>query len=397
MFVQRGLIYRELDDHNRAAADLKRALRNYQLEPAMVVNARFWLMDSTAQARKQSGDVEGALAIYRGFLAAHPRHAEAWYRLGYMLLAEKRINEAGPALLVAIGIRPTTSAYLDAAGTFILTDAPRASELYRKGLDGIAARKPDETIPRPEEIERIKNEVVKADNSFRMVVGVSGITDRPLTAGGRSVDVGAEATVRFDGRYLPAVEGLEAYTRFYRGQDQTGFVETNADIGVRWRPFRDLDFYLSPAFLQRFQPDDKSQIALNWGLGLGGAAYPYEAELSKSAFDLYWDFAALGSYRTGDRRYLQDFIGNIGFTYGARHDYFKTSIGPTLLAVASFDSAADGQWALGAGPSVMGRLWFGGDQYRSYDALLQFQAGYVFAVGNVERQQGWRGKIILYY
>ena len=39
------------------------------------------------------------------------------------------------------------------------------------------------------------------------------------------------------------------------------------------------------------------------------------------------------------------------------------------------------------------QAWDGGDQYRSYDALLSLQVGYLFSVGGDERQRGWRGQV----
>ena len=47
--------------------------------------------------------------------------------------------------------------------------------------------------------------------------------------------------------------------------------------------------------------------------------------------------------------------------------------------------------AAGIGPSLLSYFWLGGDQYRSYDALLSLQVGYLFNVGSDERQRGWRG------
>ncbi|ABE39954.1 TPR repeat [Rhodopseudomonas palustris BisB5] len=397
ILVQRGLIYREQNRFAEAATVFRRALASHLLESGQILNVQFWEADCRAELRKRAHDIEGALAIYRSFVAAHPKYADGWYKLGYLLLAEKRINEAGPALLNAINIKPTTSGYLDAAGTFILTDAPLASKLFRNGLDGVAQKKPEDPPRTATEIEQIKNNVVRADQSFRVTLSTTGITNRPYGAGGSAFDYGGEATVRFDGRYLPAIEGVEAYLSGYHGQDQTGFAETNAQIGVRWRPFRDIDFSIGPSLLQRFEPDVRTQLALNWGLGLGGAAYPYQAKFEGAATDPYWDFAMLGTWRTADHRYLQDAVGNVGVMFGARSDKLKSAIGPTLWGMAAYDSAATDPWAFGVGPSLLGRIWIGGDQYRSYDGLLQFQLGYVTAVGDTKRQQGWRGKIILYF
>ena len=49
--------------------------------------------------------------------------------------------------------------------------------------------------------------------------------------------------------------------------------------------------------------------------------------------------------------------------------------------------------AFGIGPSVLSRFWIGGDRYRSYDAILTLQVGYLTNIGSDERLKGWRGQI----
>jgi hypothetical protein len=69
------------------------------------------------------------------------------------------------------------------------------------------------------------------------------------------------------------------------------------------------------------------------------------------------------------------------------------AIGPTLLAVAGYDNQAATPWASGVGPSVLSYFWLGGDKYRSYDAILTVQVGYLFNLGSDQRQRGVRGQV----
>jgi hypothetical protein len=89
---------------------------------------------------------------------------------------------------------------------------------------------------------------------------------------------------------------------------------------------------------------------------------------------------------------LEDVHGNAGFLYGLRAPV-RAAIGPTLLAVAGYDSKATTLWVAGAGPTLLAYAWLGGDKYRSYDAVVTVQVGYIFAVGRDERQSGWRAQV----
>jgi hypothetical protein len=42
---------------------------------------------------------------------------------------------------------------------------------------------------------------------------------------------------------------------------------------------------------------------------------------------------------------------------------------------------------------VLSNFWIGGDRYRSYDAVVSVQVGYIFNVGIDERQRGWRATV----
>ena len=138
---------------------------------------------------------------------------------------------------------------------------------------------------------------------------------------------------------------------------------------------------------QFFKPQSETELTGVWGLGFGTDAYPYTA-----GWKPYWDFGTFGSWRSRDKRVLHDVQGNVGALYEMRPP-FRGAIGPTLLAVAGYDSKATAQWAAGVGPSLLSYIWLGGDKYRSYDAVLTLQVGYIFNTGPSQRQRGWRGQI----
>ena len=60
-----------------------------------------------------------------------------------------------------------------------------------------------------------------------------------------------------------------------------------------------------------------------------------------------------------------------------------------MLAAAGYDSKAGTPWAEGIGPTLLSYFWLGGDKYRSYDAVVWLQVGYIFSIGPDKRQSGF--------
>jgi hypothetical protein len=316
-----------------------------------------------------------------------PTQADGWYNLGYLLMQQGRRAEGAQALQGGLAVRPVGRVYIDAAAAYFLTDAPLASRLYRQGLDRWYAGDPSLAGASGTDLERVKNEVVEADASIRTALAYGAIAGRPESAGGKNNLAAAETRVRFDGRYLPAVPGLETFARGLSGKDAVGATETDAGIGLRYRPFRDLNVYVGGLADYFFSPNSRTEFVMTWGLGLGTDPYPYEV-----GWQPYWDFGSFGAWRTAERRVLEDTRSNVGVMYEFRAPV-RGAIGPTILAVAGYDNLASTPWAGGIGPSVLSYFWLGGDKYRSYDARLYLQAGYLTNVGPDARQRGWRGQI----
>jgi len=386
-YAERGYARRKGDRLRDAIADFDMALRRGGLDAKARADVRYARAEAAAVKAEREGKPSQAEASYRQLLATQPRQADAWYKLGYLLMKQKRREQGADALTKGLEISPVATAYLDAANASILSNAPLASRQYRQGLDRWYAGDPSIAGRSPADLERIRNEVVQADASVQTSAGVGAMTGRPESAGGNNSSGGIETRLRFGGRYLPAVQGLEAFARGLTGKDANGERETDAGAGLRYRPIADLNFYVGGMADHFFQPQSQTEFVATWGLGLGADAYPYAV-----GFKPYWDFGTFGAWRTDDRRVLEDVHGNAGYLYGLRAPV-RAAIGPTLLAVAGYDSKATTLWAAGLGPSLLAYVWLGGDKYRSYDALLTVQAGYIFAVGADERQSGWRAQV----
>ena len=385
-YAQRGFARRDAENFQGAVQDFDAALGR-GVDRRSVADIRYARAHAAAMQAEREGNPHMAEASYRELVQAEPTQADGWFNLGYFLLQQKRRPQGAEALNKGLEIRPVGAASLDAANASIFTNAPLASKFYREGLDRWYAGDPSLAGRPGTELERVKNEVVEADATIRTAVSVGGIAARPEAAGGANNAVGAETRLRFDGRYLPAVEGLEVIARGLTGKDSNGERETDAAIGLRYRPIPDLNLYFGGAVDHFFQPDSETQFVLNWGLGLGSDAYPY-----MTGWKPYWDFATFGVWRTADGRVLEDVRGNAGFLYEFRAPV-RAAIGPTILAVAGYDNQAANPWGAGIGPSVLSYFWLGGDKYRSYDAVLSLQFGYLFNIGDDERQRGWRGQI----
>jgi len=387
VYAQRGFARRKADNFQGAVDDFDAAIKRGDLDRRSIPDIRYARAEAAAMLAERDGNTQQAEASYRELLEKDPARADAWFKLGYLLLKQNRRAQGAEALHRGLQIRPVGAAYLDAANAYILTNAPRASKLYREGLDRWYAGDPSLAGRSEIDLERVKNEVVEADATIRTSLGASTIMGRPLSAGGTNNAFGAETVVRFDDRYLPAIAGLEAVVRGLSGKDSNGLRETDVGIGLRYRPIRDLNLYFGGVVDYFFEPTARPEFVVNWGLGLGSDPYPYRA-----GWKPYWDFGTFGAWRTSEGRLLEDTRLNLGYLYEFRSPV-RAAIGPTILAVAGYDNLAASPWAAGIGPSLLSYFWLGGDKYRSYDYVLTMQVGYLFNIGNDERQRGWRGRV----
>lgn len=386
-YAQRGFARRDAEDFKGAVQDFDVALSRGDLDPRATPNIRYARAEAAAMLAERQGNPLEAEASYRTFLETEPAQADGWFKLGYLLLQQKKRPQGAEALNRGLQLRPVGTAYLDAANAYIFANAPLASAHYRRGLDRYYAGDKSFVGKSSADMERVKNEVVEADATIRTNLSYGGIAGRPESAGGSNNTFGGETTMRFDGRYLPSIERLEAVVRGLSGKDATGERESDAAIGLRYRPIRNLNLYIGASVDHFFEPDSNTQFVLNWGLGLGSDAYPYA-----TGWKPYWDFGTFGAWRTSDQRLLEDTRANLGFLYEFRTP-IRAAAGPTVLAVAGYDNQATTPWAAGVGPSVLSYFWFGGDKYRSYDAIVSVQFGYLVNVGNDERQRGWRAQV----
>ncbi len=386
-YAQRGFARREANELEGAVQDFDAALVRGDLDRRSIPNIRYARTEAVALLAERDGKPLKAEASYREFLETEPGQADGWYRLGYLMLAHKQRPQGAAALNKGLELRPVATAYLDAANAYILTNAPVASKHYRAGLDRWYAGDKDLTGRSQVDLERIKNEVVEADATIRTSASLGGIGGRPEAAGGTNSAGGVDSRIRFDGRYLPAVAGLEGFARGLSDKDVDGVRETDTGVGLRYRPIDDLNLYFGGMLDHFFQPQSETEFVAIWGLGLGADAYPYI-----SGWKPYWDFGTFGSWRTADQRVLEDVRANAGFLYEFRSPV-RMAIGPTLLAVAGYDNQAGTPWASGVGPSLLSYFWLGGDKYRSYDTILTVQVGYLFNLGNDQRQRGLRGQV----
>jgi cellulose synthase operon protein C len=386
-YAQRGFARRGAGDLQGAVQDFDAALARGDLDRRSIPNIRYVRAEAIAVLADREGHPQMAEASYREFLQTEPAQADGWFKLGYLLLAQKRRPQGADALNKGLELRPVATAYLDAANAYILTNAPLASKHYRDGLDRWYARDASVSGRSQTDLERIKNEVVEADATIRTSVSIGGIVGRSEGAGGSNNAGGIDTRIRFDGRYLPAIAGLEAFARGLSDKDANGTRETDTGVGLRYRPIPDLNLYFGGMVDHFYQPNSQTEFVAVWGLGLGADAYPYV-----SGWKSYWDFGTFGSWRTADQRVLEDVRANAGFMYEFRSP-IRMAIGPTVLAVAGYDNQAATPWASGVGPSLLSYFWLGGDKYRSYDALVTLQVGYLFNLGNDQRQRGWRGQL----
>jgi len=424
LLAQRGYLRLDRNDFSGAAADFEQALQRGGLDVNQTANVRlamtsalsrpteerFAQAEALSRSAEAKGNIEAAAQFLRAYLSAVPRDANAWFALGFLYSRHQRLAEAGEAFERGLQIEKRGDALYSAGIVLSRSAAGRASQYFREAVDKWYSD-PRLSNRTAREFEVLRNHVVDADASIITNLTFGGIWGRPLSDGGRYSELGAETAVRFDGRYLPAVAGLQMYARGLGSRDQTDFKENQVALGLRWQPFRETNFYVAPEYRHSFDPAIMDQFVLNWGLGIGGILYSLsDAELTRTGADkatiaIYglnypyeeewrplWSFDTFGSYREREQRYLQSFSGVLSYAYWARTP-IRTVLGPALMSSVNYDSVDAKSWAAGAGPGIVFRTWLGGDKYRAYDTLLTLNAGYLFSIGDSKRLNGFQTRV----
>lgn len=398
-YAQRAYLRQGEGDHFGAAEDFAMALTRKHLAREQVAFLERSLASARAADFESKGDPAQARSELEGFTQAHPEDADGWSALGSLYVRQRRHGDAVAAFERSVRIRPRGEDLLNAGYASVYVDRSKESHFFREALDGWSSDHALSTRPAGDK-ETIRNQIVEADSSVRTNVVIGDIVDRPKRWGGRQVQPSFETAIRFDGRHLPYIFGLEAFVGGFWSQDQTRFTESYSRGGLRLRPFDGINFNVSAEWQHHFIGGPYNQVALSWGYGYGGfayssapsagavnalqpatIAYPYE-----TGWQPLTSFAAYGTYRTGERRYLQNVVGLAGYTYWDSTN--RLVIGPTAMASAGYDSADSRRFAFGVGPGVVFRAWLGGDKHRAYDGLVTVQAGYLFPFGESLRQGG---------
>lgn len=393
IYAQRAFLRQQLGNPQGAEADFRIALERGGLASGQretientLRELRFSIALTSAQILEREGSREAAAATLLSFLETDRRLAAAWFELGYLYLRGNERAKAAEAFDGGLALEERPEVFLQAGFAHTGINNVKASRYLRRALDAWD-EDPSLSARTEREREEARNQVAEADRSIRTILSLSGTEARTLSEGGRKIEGGAEVSVLFDGRYLPSVRGLEVFTRGNVSREQTGFEEAVGNIGLRWQPLDGVNFRVSGEFSQRLRPSSLSQFIGSWGYSMGGMGYPYE-----EAFSPYFAASTFGSWRSGEKRYLQDASFSLGMSYAGRVP-LRYMAGFEISGLASYDSAAAKRAAFGIGPALNLRTWVGGNRHRSYDAILSLRIGYYVPVGDSRRQEGLQGRM----
>lgn len=398
-YAQRGYLRARLEDHAGAAADFSTALAKGGLPPEQRLSVARGLALEKATIYEARGEPENALAELARFSREHPRDAQGWTALGQFHHRHKQHAEAVLAFENSLAIERRGETLLNAGYASVYVDRSKESQFFREAIDRWSTD-PSLKLRPAMDREVVKTQITESEWSIRTNIVVNGIVDRPRRWGGSQVTPSFETAMRFDGRFLPYIFGLETFIGGFWSQDRTRFTEAFSRVGLRLRPIDGVDFSVSAEYQHHFAGGPPNQLALSWGYGYGGFAYATAGSAGAQAsvqpstmaypFQSGWQpltsFATYGTYRTGERRYLQNATGLLGYAYWC--DAPRLVVGPTAMAMASYDSADSRPFAAGAGPALVFRGWLGGDDYRAFDGLVTLQVGYLFPFGESRRMGG---------
>lgn len=400
-YAQRGYL-RAGDDPAGAASDFQTALLKGGLPPAQRVSVQRGLAISKATVFEGEGKMDAARSELANFTQAHPGDSDGWLAFGGLLSRQRDYPQALWAYENSLTIDRRGETLLNAGYASVYVDRSKESQFFREAIDRWSSD-PDLSARPARDRDVVRNQIVEADASIRTNVFGSSFVDRPYRWGGRQYAPSFETVMRFDGRYLPYLFGLEAFIGGFYSQDQTRFAEGYSRLGMRVRPFDGINFSVSGEWQHYFVGGiyaPYNQFALSWGYGYGGFAYSSAPSAGAAAavqpadiaypLETGWQpltsFATFGQYRSGEQRYLQNATGLLGYSYWDADSRFV--LGPAGMAQASYDNRDLKPFAFGVGPSVVARLWVGGDYYRAYDGIITLQMGYLFPFGESHRLSG---------
>jgi tetratricopeptide (TPR) repeat protein len=406
-YAQRAYLRKTLGDADGAYADFVTALERGGLPPAQKIAVEHEIATAKSLAYEKQGDLTQARAELVNFTQSHPGYAPGWATLGYFYARQKEYASAVDAYEHSLALDPKGEVLLSAGYASVYVDRSKESQFFREAIDRWSDD-PSLSARPARDREVVKTQIVEADASVRTNVVMSGIADRRKRWGGHQMQPSFETVMRFDGRHLPYVFGLETLIGGFWSQDQTRFTESYSRLGLRLRPLDGVNFSVSAEWQHYFTRNAPfNQLALSWGYGYGGFAYSSTSSAGAAGaieptdlsypYETTWQpltsFATYGTYRAGERRYLQNAVGLLGYSYWNADA--RIVLGAAAMGMATYDSADTRRFAFGAGPAVVARTWLGGDFYRAFDGILTLQIGYLFPFGESRRQGGLNGTIAI--
>ncbi|WP_442753320.1 NfrA family protein [Methylocystis sp. JAN1] len=399
-YAQRGYLREGDGDQAGAAADFQVALNKGGLPPSQRVSVRRGLAVAKAAVYEARGDAAEAQEELARFTQSHPDDADGWLALGGFYSRRRDYPQALYAYENSLAVERRGEALLNAGYASVYVDRSKESQFFREAIDRWSSD-PSLSARPARDRDVIRNQIVEADASVRTNIVFGSYVDRPYRWGGHQLQPSFETVMRFDGRYLPYLFGLETFVGGFWSEDQTRFAEGYSRLGMRARPFDGINFSVSGEWQHYFVGNSPyNQFALSWGYGYGGFAYSSAPSAGAAGalqpadiaypLETGWrpltSFATYGTFRSGEHRYLQNAVGLLGYTYWNADN--RLVVGPAGMAAAGYDSADLRQFAFGVGPAVVARLWVGGDYYRAYDGIITLQMGYLFPFGESHRQSG---------
>jgi tetratricopeptide (TPR) repeat protein len=404
-YAQRAYLRKTLGDGAGALADFEQALDRGGLPAAQRVAVELEIATARSSAYETQGDVTGAREELVNFVRTHPGYAAGWSTLGQFYARQKEYPAAVTAFENSLAVERSGEVLLNAGYASVYVDRSKESQFFREAIDRWSSD-PSLSARPARDREVIRTQIVEADSSVRTNVVFNGIADRPKRWGGHQIQPSFETTIRFDGRFLPYIFGLEGLIGGFWSQDQTRFTEGYSRLGLRLRPFDGVNFSVSAEWQHHFTRNAPfNQLALSWGYGYGGFAYSSAPSAGAAGaieptdmsypHETTWQpltsFATYGTYRTSELRYLQNAVGLLGYSYWDAES--RVVLGAAAMGMGTFDSADVRRFAFGAGPALVARTWLGGDFYRAFDGILTAQIGYLFPFGESRRQGGLNATI----
>ncbi|NJO56280.1 MAG: tetratricopeptide repeat protein [Rhodospirillales bacterium] len=349
----------------------------------------------TASLLKRDGRIDEALPYLQSAAAADPNEPLFALELGYAYAATGQDDAARAEFERAAGLSPDNAAAPTELGYLAMRagENEEASQWFRRAIDIHAAATPQDDASREQQItdlKQLRDTETRLTNQFDLLAyqtyrqGAEGVSGGSAEAGSGIIPSQGGVEIA----WTPPVIGFnddrifQVYARtLWSNNDQLVLQKNSvvAGAGVRYKPLRELDLYLSAekVFGIGDEQDNNTLVRAQYGWYQGTDIKPLEEFYNYTV--IYHD---LGYFIQSPQRLAYFGEARQGITWKARDDLL---ISPHVVldGLTQSKDTNDSSYLEG-GAGVSFRFHFNETKYESYRSYMELIAQYKYGIINID-------------